>query len=667
MWNNKITPPAFSDAKASFEQLSRPTAASSPSTPKPTDNTANTMFPPKKPDIVKTKASIAEVINSTSIPSITGASVPALPTTLKTNQAESLPPDRERSSAPAASPTVTSPSPPVTQANPSTSTPVIAQLPTVAFSPAFLSVRPTGLRLPSWIGPPRPDRVPTPGIATMRQPVTIDFASKGLQPPVYIFTNLSDPQWSAVEMDCEQKDDGENRFHKVFPAEEGEYQYKFRLGPGDWWALDKSKSLVDDGQGNKNNQLVVEPVQSAQRTEVAPVVQPTTQEGQTGPALQPPTQDGQPQAAIPASSETVTERVLPAVAQMSSTAAPTIAAVPTDVKELASTMAPTLPHEDQTSSSQSAQAPVSAAATHADQPETPSAAPPLRHESYFPDEKAAADSGDVPPLWESNDNDTDPKKDEAEDDDNEEDDNDDSDDDDEANDDDSDDDEPEENTSPLLRHETLNTDVEHQAPLMRHESAAIGEHRMHGELYSAPADLDDPFLEKFPTDKNAILDHLHRTATQADADQNYEILSPSSVVVVDELGSPIGSLPSVQEEDDDDDVEPGPTVVALEEAGQRPNEPITPPLTPTEREEVVKVEKLMVERIAERQHEAAADAEVEGKREQVVAEIVQDRGLFGAVIDVALHPFSLLALAGTLLAVALGYWKVRYVASALPA
>lgn len=49
--------------------------------------------------------------------------------------------------------------------------------------------------------------------------------------------------------------------------EEGEYQYKFRLGDGDWWTCDHSKPTVDDGQGNSNNLLVVkskDPVQAAQ-------------------------------------------------------------------------------------------------------------------------------------------------------------------------------------------------------------------------------------------------------------------------------------------------------------------------------------------------------------------------------------------------------------------
>jgi hypothetical protein len=58
-------------------------------------------------------------------------------------------------------------------------------------------------------------------------------------------------------MDRARNEHGEYRFSKSFFVEEGEYQYKIRLGPGDWWAIDDSKPTVDDGMGNKNNLIVV--------------------------------------------------------------------------------------------------------------------------------------------------------------------------------------------------------------------------------------------------------------------------------------------------------------------------------------------------------------------------------------------------------------------------
>lgn len=50
---------------------------------------------------------------------------------------------------------------------------------------------------------------------------------------------------------------GEFTFVRNFDVEEGEYQYKFRLGPGDWWVCDEGKEVVDDGTGNRNNRVVV--------------------------------------------------------------------------------------------------------------------------------------------------------------------------------------------------------------------------------------------------------------------------------------------------------------------------------------------------------------------------------------------------------------------------
>jgi len=58
-------------------------------------------------------------------------------------------------------------------------------------------------------------------------------------------------------MGCSESSDGEWEFSKTFSAAKGKYQYKFRLGPGDWWVCDESKPTVDDGFGDRNNVLVV--------------------------------------------------------------------------------------------------------------------------------------------------------------------------------------------------------------------------------------------------------------------------------------------------------------------------------------------------------------------------------------------------------------------------
>ncbi|KXT06822.1 hypothetical protein AC578_7198 [Pseudocercospora eumusae] len=123
---------------------------------------------------------------------------------------------------------------------------------------ALSSARPTTIpKKPSWIGP-SPHRPATPGASpAMKTPVTITYGSPGLQPPVYICTSLSDPEWEPIEMEVSGDTQGGYKFTKTFTVSEGEYQYKLRLGPGDWWVCDATKPQVDDGLGNKNNLIVV--------------------------------------------------------------------------------------------------------------------------------------------------------------------------------------------------------------------------------------------------------------------------------------------------------------------------------------------------------------------------------------------------------------------------
>jgi hypothetical protein len=105
----------------------------------------------------------------------------------------------------------------------------------------------------------------------MPRKVTITYSHPGLQPPVYITTSLSDPQWDLLEMGCSESPSGEWEFTKTFSAADGEYQYKFRLGPGDWWVCDESKPTVDDGFGDRNNVLVVEDGAPAQEKAAEPL------------------------------------------------------------------------------------------------------------------------------------------------------------------------------------------------------------------------------------------------------------------------------------------------------------------------------------------------------------------------------------------------------------
>ncbi|EXJ95238.1 hypothetical protein A1O1_00358 [Capronia coronata CBS 617.96] len=89
---------------------------------------------------------------------------------------------------------------------------------------------------------------------------TITFTKPGVQAPVYVAGGFTD--WQPTEMNYEAVEkDGvvENHFSYTADLQRGEYQYKFRLGPGDWWVLDESTPTSDDGVGNINNLLIVQP------------------------------------------------------------------------------------------------------------------------------------------------------------------------------------------------------------------------------------------------------------------------------------------------------------------------------------------------------------------------------------------------------------------------
>ncbi|KAJ9639430.1 hypothetical protein H2199_006463 [Coniosporium tulheliwenetii] len=81
------------------------------------------------------------------------------------------------------------------------------------------------------------------------QTVEITYTHPETQPPVYVAASLTSPPWEPHEMDIDEKktDAGDLIFRKEFEGvKEGEYQYKFRLGPG----------IVTDDAGFRNNLLV---------------------------------------------------------------------------------------------------------------------------------------------------------------------------------------------------------------------------------------------------------------------------------------------------------------------------------------------------------------------------------------------------------------------------
>jgi hypothetical protein len=70
--------------------------------------------------------------------------------------------------------------------------------------------------------------------------ITLTYASSGAQPPVFLAGSFSEPVWDPQEMEFTTDENGELHFHKKVEVDEGgEYQYKFRIGLGDWWELNE--------------------------------------------------------------------------------------------------------------------------------------------------------------------------------------------------------------------------------------------------------------------------------------------------------------------------------------------------------------------------------------------------------------------------------------------
>ncbi|EPE28643.1 hypothetical protein GLAREA_09764 [Glarea lozoyensis ATCC 20868] len=88
--------------------------------------------------------------------------------------------------------------------------------------------------------------------------VTIRFSTPGTQPPIYLAGSFSHPEWDPQEMEHKTKADGELEFTKEVEVQEGkQYQYKFRVGEGEWWVLNEEAPTVTDNIGNRNNLLSV--------------------------------------------------------------------------------------------------------------------------------------------------------------------------------------------------------------------------------------------------------------------------------------------------------------------------------------------------------------------------------------------------------------------------
>jgi hypothetical protein len=80
-------------------------------------------------------------------------------------------------------------------------------------------------------------------MAPKKTSVTITYTHPGTQPPIYLAGSFSEPPWYPQEMDFTTEQDNKHRFYKEVVVDEGaRFQYKFRIGSGDWWVLDENAS-----------------------------------------------------------------------------------------------------------------------------------------------------------------------------------------------------------------------------------------------------------------------------------------------------------------------------------------------------------------------------------------------------------------------------------------
>ncbi|CZT24901.1 uncharacterized protein RCC_10629 [Ramularia collo-cygni] len=388
---------------------------------------------------------------------------------------------------------------------------------------AILDVVPSKLR-PRWIGHKPAPRPVTPGVEAMKIPVCIEFASPGLKPPVYVGTSLSDPQWAPLEMEHFTRPDGKFTFRKFFAVEEGEYQYKLRLGPGDWWVCDDTQPQVDDGSGNKNNLVVVK---HAAANHLAPPT-PSAHEAATADKVESahkvplvPHEDHSPETKVPSIP-------VPEIKEHS------------DLES--ATHAPLLPHEVHTPE-------VKGNPDQHTTPDPPTHAPLMEHEDLSPkkDHSTPPPTEDIAgplhcethsPLF------------------------------------------AHECTTPTS---TSSRCDDHSRDSASPRDVMRGINKP-GSPIPDEADPNDPSLVKFPTDHKGIMEHLEHTHKTLPADETLDhgsVSAPSPTSSHSSSPIPLPSVKEGEEEEDDDHLAPESDVPKLQifEADRLAN-PITPPLTP---------------------------------------------------------------------------------------
>ncbi|KAM0559582.1 hypothetical protein ACHAPJ_004106 [Fusarium lateritium] len=91
-----------------------------------------------------------------------------------------------------------------------------------------------------------------------KTPLTITYKKPGTAPPIFLAGSFSDPQWEPQEMGYTTDQHGEHTFQANVMVEAGQdYQFKLRIGHGDWWVLAENYPTATDDSGNENNVISV--------------------------------------------------------------------------------------------------------------------------------------------------------------------------------------------------------------------------------------------------------------------------------------------------------------------------------------------------------------------------------------------------------------------------
>lgn len=84
--------------------------------------------------------------------------------------------------------------------------------------------------------------------------VTITYKHSGARPPVYVAGSFTVPAWEPQELEAVPVPEGDSISHIIsngaeyvfsrqFQIAVGDWQYKFRLGDGDWWVCDEAADI----------------------------------------------------------------------------------------------------------------------------------------------------------------------------------------------------------------------------------------------------------------------------------------------------------------------------------------------------------------------------------------------------------------------------------------